>query len=195
MHINFHVMWCWHSLYLQLSYCWFGALISQAVQVLNLTVAEFLLYNQIKRQKLSWPMHWTCTEAVLSAKQLCAPSGSGARHLKYTDSGVADGYTKGWVYQIGHINIGIIFLCIGNSQWCLLGCLNNTKLKSNWQFNTQYCKPVVLGCPSWPQLCWGKNFWCQNNFYKMLAYCLEHFLISTMPINPKTLIYCNKIKL
>ena len=34
---------------------------------------------------------------------------------------------------IGHVNIGIIFYCIGNSQ----GCICNTQSKSDWLFNTQ----------------------------------------------------------
>ena len=34
---------------------------------------------------------------------------------------------------IGHIDIGIIFYCIGNSQWCIC----NTQSKSDWLFNTQ----------------------------------------------------------
>ena len=36
-------------------------------------------------------------------------------------------------HQRGHVNIGIIFLCIGNSK----GCLYNTQTKSEWLFITQ----------------------------------------------------------
>ena len=35
--------------------------------------------------------------------------------------------------SIGHVNIGIIFLCIGNSKWCIY----NTQSTSDWLFNTQ----------------------------------------------------------
>ena len=35
--------------------------------------------------------------------------------------------------RIGHANIGIIFLCIGNPQWCLY----NNQSKSDWLFNTK----------------------------------------------------------
>ena len=34
---------------------------------------------------------------------------------------------------IGHVNIGIIFYCFGNSQRCKY----NTQSKSDWLFNTQ----------------------------------------------------------
>ena len=37
---------------------------------------------------------------------------------------------------IGHVNIGIIFYCIGDSQWCIF----NTQSRSNWYLDTQYCK-------------------------------------------------------
>ena len=33
---------------------------------------------------------------------------------------------------IGHVNFGIIFYCIGNSQWCIY----DTQSKSDWLFNT-----------------------------------------------------------
>ena len=35
--------------------------------------------------------------------------------------------------QLAYVTIGIIFLCIGNSQWCVY----NTQSKSDWPFNTQ----------------------------------------------------------
>ena len=34
---------------------------------------------------------------------------------------------------IGNVNIGIIFYCIGHSQWCIY----NTQSKSDWLFDTQ----------------------------------------------------------
>ena len=37
---------------------------------------------------------------------------------------------------IGHVNIGIIFYCIGNSQWCLY----NTQSKS--ELSQEYCKLI-----------------------------------------------------
>ena len=38
-----------------------------------------------------------------------------------------------WWLALGDVNIGIIFCCIANSQWCIY----NTQSKSDWLFNTQ----------------------------------------------------------
>ena len=39
-----------------------------------------------------------------------------------------------WILDfLGHVNTGIIFLCIGNSE----SCLHNTQSKSDWPFTTQ----------------------------------------------------------
>ena len=37
-----------------------------------------------------------------------------------------------WWLALGHVNIGIIFCRIANSQWCIY----NTQSKSDWMFNT-----------------------------------------------------------
>ena len=44
-----------------------------------------------------------------------------------------DAHAGLWLDSIGYVKIGIIFLRIGKSQWCL----NNTQSKYDWLFNTQ----------------------------------------------------------
>ena len=67
--------------------------------------------------------------------------------------------------EIGHVNIGIIFLCIGKSQWWLYNILS---IPSNWLFDTQ---SRVL------QACWSIF---KNN----------ELLTLTCPINPTWITLC-----
>ena len=67
--------------------------------------------------------------------------------------------------EIGHVNIGIIFFCIGKSQWWLY---NTLSIPSHWLFNTQ---SRVL------QAYWSMF---ENN----------ELLTLTCPINPKWILHC-----